>query len=96
MRGMRWMAVLAALTASGPLAAAEKHDITKITCGERGSIEETMWVVYWIDGFLSGRRNEPRFSDSWVELVGETVEEECKKNPERTLYSIVEERRKRR
>ncbi|MEO5337321.1 MAG: HdeA family protein [Magnetospirillum sp. WYHS-4] len=93
---MRAILILVGLLAATALEAAEKQDVTKITCGERPSIEETMWLVYWIDGYLSGRKGEAKYSDSWVELVGETVEEECKKNPERTLYSIVEERRKRR
>lgn len=93
---MRFLLVLSGLLLAWPALAAPRGDVTKIACSDRGSFEDTMWVVYWIDGYLSGRKGDPKFNESWVELVGEAVEEACKGNPERSLYSIIEERRKRR
>ncbi len=85
----RIIAIAAVVFAMGT-AEAEEFDVADITCRDRGTIEETTLLLFWIDGYLSGRTGDTRYSDKFIEGLYDAVAAECARNPNQTILGVVE------
>ncbi len=69
---------------------AESFDVRELTCRDTGGTDETILLLYWLDGYLSGRTGDTRYSDKWIEYMAEHIEAACEKNSRQSILSIIE------
>lgn len=85
------VAALAALSVAGTAASAIARDLdaSRVGCSEMSDPQKSILLLYWLDGYLSGRTGETFYSDEWIQTVARTVEAECFKNPSQSVLEIL-------
>ncbi|MBF0189325.1 MAG: hypothetical protein HQL50_15480 [Magnetococcales bacterium] len=78
------------LFSAATTAQAARFDVADLTCKDRGSDEEGILLLYWLDGYLSGRTGDTRYSDQGITRLAMHVERECTRDPNQTVLSIID------
>lgn len=87
------LGLILAAPASG-LAAKGKseYDMANITCKEMFSDAESVtFMLFWIDGYLSHKKNNMVFSEDSMKEITDALTEECKGNPNKKLGGILKD-----
>lgn len=84
--------MLAVPTAGWAAKAGSEYDIAKTTCKEIfADAEGLTFMLFWIDGYLSRKKNNTMMSEASIKEIGEALTEECKDNPNKKLGAILKD-----
>ncbi len=85
-----FFAALSLLTA-GPLssAQAEDWDMAKVTCEDITSEEDAIFMVFWLDGYLSAESGDTSMSEAWIEQLVNELDTKCEQYPSARLLDIA-------
>lgn len=79
-------------TAGWAAKAGSEYDIAKSTCKEIfADAEGLTFMLFWIDGYLSRKKDNTMMSEASIKEIGEVLTEECKDNPNKKLGGILKD-----
>lgn len=84
--------MLAGPTSARAASSGTEYDIAKTTCKEIfADAEGLTFMLFWIDGYLSHKKNNTLMSEASIKEIGEALTDECKENPNKKLGSILKD-----
>lgn len=89
------LAMFIGVGAFAPKAQAEVINFKFMNCGQflqnaaSGSAEDLGIILVWLDGFLGGQANDPRFDTDWMEGFGNDLVDFCAKNQGMNILSAA-------
>lgn len=93
MRQFVAMLVITIFSCSIPvLSHAEEYNMNTLTCQEfvnQSSAEEMVYIMFWIDGYMSHAQNNTVINDDELAQNLETLIEHCQQNPSSKVMDLV-------
>lgn len=69
-----------------------EYDMNKITCKEIfADAESITFALFWIDGYLSRKKDNMMLSEESIKEIGKELTEECKGEPNKKLGAILKD-----
>lgn len=83
------LAAFASLSFGAVTPAHAEMDMANVTCNEITSEEEAVYMVFWLDGYLSAESGDTTLSDDWINTLVNELHEACAANSNARLLDIA-------